>query len=104
MATPPNGLPVIIPEVLSIALTPIPSNSGCKVDNIDNSCENSKVSCKNTISEISPSHYCKNSQITSLKLFLIVTHFVNFKHNFPKEVETFFKNKLKWIKEKSMNM
>ena len=35
--------------------------------------------------------YCKDSQITSLKLYLIVTHFVNFKHNFPKEIETFFK-------------
>ena len=32
-----------------------------------------------------PSHYCKDSQITSLQLYLIVTHFVNFKHNFPKE-------------------
>ena len=45
-------------------------------------------------------HYCKDSQITSLKLFLIVTHFVNFKHNFPKEMETFFKNKLIRFKEK----
>ena len=27
------------------------------------------------------------------------THFVNFKHNFHKEMETFFKNKLKWIQE-----
>ena len=26
-------------------------------------------------------------------LVLIVTHFVNFKHNFHKEIETFFKNK-----------
>ena len=46
-----------------------------------------------------PSHYCKDSQKISLKLFTIVTHFVNFKHNFPKEIETFFKNKLKWIQE-----
>ena len=44
--------------------------------------------------------YCKDSQITSLKLYLIVTHFVKFKHNFPKEIETFFKKK--WIKEKSL--
>ena len=29
----------------------------------------------------------------------IVTHIVNFKHNFHKEIETFFKNKLKWIQE-----
>ena len=34
----------------------------------------------------------------------IATQFVNFKHNFPKEIETFFKNKLKWIKEKSLKM
>ena len=34
-----------------------------------------------------PSHYCKDSQITSLKLFLIVIHSVNFKHNFPKETD-----------------
>ena len=47
---------------------------------------------------------CKDSQITSLKLFLSVTHFVNFKHNFPKEIETFFKNKLKYFKEKSLKM
>ena len=45
------------------------------------------------------SHYCKDSQIASLKLFSIVTHFANFKHNFSKEIETFFKNKLKWIQE-----
>ena len=57
MATPLNGLPVIIQEVLSIALTPIPSNSGRKVDNINNSCENSKVCCKNTTSEISHNLY-----------------------------------------------
>ena len=30
---------------------------------------------------------------------VIVTHFVNFKHNFHKEIKTFFKNKLKWIKQ-----
>ena len=40
-----------------------------------------------------PSHYCKDSQITSLKLYLIVTHFVNFKNNFPKEKK--FKNSKK---------
>ena len=40
--------------------------------------------------------------MTSLKLYLIVTHFVNFKHNFPKEIETLSKNKIKWIKEKSL--
>ena len=50
------------------------------------------------------SHYCADSQITTLKLYLIATQFVNFKHNFPKEIETFFKNKLKWIKEKSLKM
>ena len=36
---------------------------------------------------------------TSYKLYSIVTHFVNFKHNFHKEIETFFKNILKWIQE-----
>ena len=41
----------------------------------------------------------KDSQKISLKLYSIVTHFVNFKHNFLKEIETFFKNKLKWIQE-----
>ena len=35
----------------------------------------------------------------TLKLYSIVTHFVNFKHNFHKDIETFFKNKLKWIQE-----
>ena len=35
------------------------------------------------------SHYCKDSQITSLKLYLIVTHFDSFKHNFPQEIKTF---------------
>ena len=40
---------------------------------------------------IIPSHYCKDSQITSLKLYLILNHFVNFKHNFPTEIETFFR-------------
>ena len=44
--------------------------------------------------------HCKDSQKISLKLYSIVTHFVNFKHNFHKEIETFFKNKLKWIQEK----
>ena len=43
--------------------------------------------------------HCKESQKISLKLYSIVTHFVNFKHNFHKEIETFFKNKLKWIQE-----
>ena len=43
--------------------------------------------------------HCKDSQKISLKLYSIVTHFVNFKHNFHKEMETFFKNKLKWIQE-----
>ena len=47
---------------------------------------------------IRPSH-CKNSQKISLKLYSILTHFVNFKHNFHKEIETFFKNNLKWIQE-----
>ena len=50
-----------------------------------------------------PSH-CKDSQKISLKLYSIVTHFVNFKHNFHKEIETFFKNKLKWIQEKCFKM
>ena len=36
MATPPKGLPEIMPEVLSIALTPMHSKSGCKIDKIDN--------------------------------------------------------------------
>ena len=53
---------------------------------------------------ICASHYCKDRQITSLKLYVIVTHSVNFKHNFSKGIETFFKNKLKWIKEKSLKM
>ena len=57
MATPPKGLPEIMPEVLSIALTPMPSKSGCKVDKIDNSCVNNKVSCKNTMSEFSHASY-----------------------------------------------
>ena len=52
---------------------------------------------------ICPSH-CKDSQITSLKLYLIVTLFVNFKHNFHKENETFSKKKLKRFKEKSLKM
>ena len=46
----------------------------------------------------------KDSQITSLKLYLIVTLFVNFKHNFHKENETFSKKKLKRFKEKSLKM
>ena len=50
-----------------------------------------------------PSH-CKDSQITSLKLCLIVTLFVNFKHNFHKENETFSPKKLKRFKEKSLKM
>ena len=49
---------------------------------------------------ICPSHYCKDSQITTLKLSSITTHFVNVKHNFPKEIETFSKNKLIWFREK----
>ena len=48
--------------------------------------------------------YCKDSQKISLKLYSIVTHFVNFKHNFHKEIETFFKNELKWIQEKCFKM
>ena len=43
--------------------------------------------------------FCKDSQKISLKLYSIVTLFVNFKQNFHKEIETFFKNKLKWIQE-----
>ena len=50
-----------------------------------------------------PSH-CKDSQITSLKLYLIVTLIVNFKHNFHKENETFSRKKLKRFKEKSLKM
>ena len=46
----------------------------------------------------------KDSQKISLKLYSIVTHFVNFKHNFHKEIETFFKNKLKWIQENCFKM
>ena len=42
--------------------------------------------------------------ITSLKLYLIVTLFVNFNHNFHKENETFSKKKLKRFKEKSLKM
>ena len=34
-----------------------------------------------------------------LKLYSIVTHFINFKHNFHKEIETFYQNKSKWIQE-----
>ena len=41
---------------------------------------------------ICPSHYCTDSQITTLKLYLIATQFVNFKHNFPPKNEIFFKN------------
>ena len=48
--------------------------------------------------------HCKDSQITSLKLYLIVTLFVNFKHNFHKENETFSPKKLKRFKEKSLKM
>ena len=44
-------------ELLSIALTPIPSNSGCKVEKIDTSCVNNKVSCINTITDISHDSY-----------------------------------------------
>ena len=43
----------------------------------------------------------KDSQITSLITSLI---FVNFKHNFHKENETFSKKKLKRFKEKSLKM
>ena len=50
-----------------------------------------------------PTH-CKDSQKISLKLYSIVTHFVNFKHNFHKEIESFFRNKLKWIQEKCFKM
>ena len=50
-----------------------------------------------------PSH-CKDSQKTSLKLYLIVTLFVNFKHNFHKENKTFSQKKLKRFKEKSLKM
>ena len=48
--------------------------------------------------------HCKDSQKISLKLYSVVTHFVNFKHNFHREIETFFKNKLKWIQEKCFKM
>ena len=55
------------------------------------------------ISYLWPSHYCKDSQITSLKLFLIVTHFVNFKQIFPKKLN-FFQKEIKLFKEKSLKM
>ena len=42
--------------------------------------------------------------MTSLKLYFIVTQFVNFKHNFHKENETFFKIKIKRFKEKRLKM
>ena len=42
--------------------------------------------------------------MTSLKLYLIVTLFVKFKHNFHKENETFFKKKIKQFKEKSLKV
>ena len=48
--------------------------------------------------------HCKHSQITSLKLYLIVTLVVNFKHNFHKENETFSPKKLKRFKEKCLKM
>ena len=51
-----------------------------------------------------PSHYCKDGQITSLKLFLIVTHFVNFNKIFPKKFKLFSKKKLKRFKKKSLKM
>ena len=41
---------------------------------------------------------CKDSQKVLLKLYSIVTHFVNFKHNFHKEIKTFFQNKLVTLK------
>ena len=37
------------------------------------------------------SSHCKDSQKVLLKLYSIVTHFVNFKHNFYKEIKTFYK-------------
>ena len=37
-------------------------------------------------------------------MYLIVTLFVNFKHNFHKENETFFTQKIKRFKEKSLKM
>ena len=40
------------------------------------------------------SSHCKDSLIKTVA-YSIVTHFVNFKHNFHKEIETFFKNKLR---------
>ena len=44
-----------------------------------------------------PSHYYKDSQISwsnLIKTVLIVTHFVNLKHNFPIEIETVQREKL----------
>ena len=41
---------------------------------------------------------------TLTPVYLIVTLFVNFKHNFHKENETFSKKKLKRFKEKSLKM
>ena len=64
---------------------------------------NDIVICKDSTDYLWPSH-CKDSQITSLKLYLIVTLFVNFKHNFHKENEIFSKKKLKRFKEKSLKM
>ena len=40
----------------------------------------------------------------SLKLYSIATHFVNFKTQFSQKIETFFKNKLKWIQETCFKM
>ena len=40
--------------------------------------------------------------MTSLKLYLIVTLFVNFKHNFHKENETFSKKKIKTVQKEKL--
>ena len=40
--------------------------------------------------------------MTSLKLYLIVTLFVKFKHNFHKENETFFKKNNKTVQREKL--
>ena len=48
---------------------------------------------------------CLNKVISlslSLKLFSFVAHFINFKHNFPKEIEIFFQKQIKMAQREKL--
>ena len=63
-------------------------NSDLQCQFINKESGNSMTTAKcQTVATLAPVYIdYKDSQITSLKLYLIVTHFVNFKHNFLKEI------------------